>query len=72
MTATTVQDRVLALLRKAHRDLSRLLCGRAPANWEEDVDALHALEAIASDVVEAVRLQAEHLSRQAGKRRKIP
>lgn len=65
---------VLALLRRAERDLGRLLgdVEQRPLAWEEQALALTELERIAAGLVDAVRVYAEQLSRAAGQRRRPP
>lgn len=60
---------VLALVRRAERDLRTLLGDlEEPSDWEGRTRALVVLQTIAASLVEAARLQAEHLSREAGSR----
>lgn len=61
---------VLALLQRAERDLRSLLRdAERSAGWGERTHMLMKLERIATDLVEASRRYAEHISREAGAHR---
>jgi hypothetical protein len=58
---------VLALVQQAERGIRRLLHDpQQAAGWDAQIRSLLELQAIAATLVNAARLHAEHLSRQAG------
>jgi hypothetical protein len=58
---------VLALVRQADHSMRQLLRDAPqPADWDAQIRCLLELQAIAATLVNAARLHAEHLSRQAG------